>query len=101
MIVFVVPTKEKPYFEEIDGSLESLQKIVGGYVRIAPSHLRQKGIVVLVDEDGMYKNVERNVHLGIYGTALLVGEQGEDFASLTNEQQKIVEDLFEMAQGNE
>lgn len=85
---------------EISGSLESVQYAVGGLIEFVPvKHLNERGILVLVDEEGKYKNKMPNIMLGnsqgfmydfICGDVLFTGsrvtQDGLEWGSLTDEQ---------------
>ena len=78
----------------IDGSLESLQKEVGGYIQpAAPVELKIKSIEMLVNEEGLLAQLETNVNLFPFffvGPVVFVGVKGEDFVSLTLPQIKFL-----------
>ena len=67
---------------DVPNKLRSLQLQVGGYIETVPL---SEDSVMIVDEEGMLKNYQHNdlasyisgVH--IYGTALIVGVDGEEF----------------------
>lgn len=75
---------------EVSGELHELQELVGGYIEPgAPVELREKGIELLVDEEGLLKGLEPNPNIYPFffvGPCVLVGVSGEDFVSLTDEQ---------------
>lgn len=67
---------------DVKNKLRALQLQVGGYIETVPL---SEDSVMIVDEDGMLKQYQHNdlasyisgVH--IYGTALIVGVDGEEF----------------------
>ena len=67
---------------DVENDLHALQKAVGGYIETVPL---SEDSVMIVDEEGMLKQYQHNdlasyisgVH--IYGTALIVGVDGEEF----------------------
>ena len=67
---------------DIDNDLHALQKAVGG--RIETVGLKDGGVMI-VDEEGLMKQYPHNDTasyisvLHIYGTALIVGTDGEEF----------------------
>ena len=77
-------------FIDIDGSLESLQKEVDGYIEAVP--LFEK-IIMICNEDGKWKGLEENFPVqfkGVYGdtilgTVLFVREDGGNFGSVAEE----------------
>ena len=71
----------------IDGSLKTLQDLVGG--NIEPITLNGRS-VLLVNEEGKLNGLEPNFFLParndmIVGTALFVGTQGEEFTDISQE----------------
>jgi len=68
--VTVYPVEGGCYEKEIDGSLKSMQEIVGGLIEpvYAP------GIVILVDEEGLCKNKEPNKFLSALLSRTIVGQ---------------------------
>ena len=69
---------------EIDGSLESMQDVVGGYIEIVPW---VKGLVLVVNEEGKLLGLDYNFTFGndiIVGTAFFAREDGEDLTDLTD-----------------
>lgn len=102
-VLFIAPGK-KPITKEIDGSLESLQSEVGGYIE--PIYLPDDSAVILVDEDGIRKGLPSNRiiidgHTGrqlmIVGNIIIVGRDKEDFASLS---EQLIEKYVEMFSGS-
>ena len=71
----------------IPNTLKMLQDLVGGYietVRISDN------IVMIMNEEGKLKGLEPNFFFGalgdiIIGPVIIAGEDGEDFASLSDE----------------
>ena len=90
MKVYVIPTKGQPYLKETDGTLEALQNLVDGYIEpAAPVQLRDMGMEMLVNEEGLLRHLPFNENLFPFfyvGTAVLVGVDGESFTSLTIDQ---------------
>ena len=87
MKVIVKEPGKAPVVEEIDGSLESMQKIVGGYIE----HLGiGQNIGILVNEEGKLLGMEKNFYLDKYndtivGPAIFVREDGEEFTDIVAE----------------
>lgn len=77
---------------EIDGSLESFQKLVGGYIEpCAPVQLREQGIELLANEEGLLKGLAPNENLYpffLVGDLVAVGVAEDEFTSLTVDQIK-------------
>lgn len=86
MRVILMPCDKRPFVTEIDGSLESMQKLVGGYIE--PAHIAP-GIVEIVNEEGGLQRLPWNYSSyieGIHGDAFLCAVRGLEFVGLTDEQ---------------
>ena len=80
------PDEEFGHIVNISCTLENLQKIVGG--KIEAVYLRY-GLILIVNEEGKLMNLEPNFRTGrgffadaIVGTAILVGQEGDDFGDV-------------------
>lgn len=85
---------------EVDNpSLELLQNEVGGYIQTCPFvGLREHGIEMLVDEEGLLKGKAPNMNLYpffIVGNAVFVGVDGEELVGLTIHQVAIVKEWID------
>ena len=84
MRVIVVEPWKKPYLKEIDGSLESMQAIVGGHIEAV--YPFRHSVAVVCDEDGLLKGYQPNrmitENLTIFGTFFLCGLGEEDFTDM-------------------
>ena len=89
-IVVVEPGFTSPEIREIDGSLESMQEVVGGYIEV---HYPWDGPFCLVcNEDAKQLGLELNrvvrYDSGAFevfrGTIFVVGIEGEEFVGLTD-----------------
>ena len=83
-VVMVEPHKE-PYVTEIADKLSALQKAVGGYREVVGNG---DGTLLVCNEEGKLKGLEGNRRIGdgssiIAGSFFIVGDDGEDFRSLT------------------
>lgn len=83
-VVMVEPHKT-PYVTEIADTLSALQKAVGGYIEVVGNG---DGTLIICNEEGKLLGLEgnRRIHDGmsiIAGTFFVVGEDGENFRSLT------------------
>lgn len=86
-ILFKEPGKE-PRTMIIPNTLKMLQDLVGGYIETV--RISDKGILIM-NEEGKLLGLEPNFYLGaigdtIVGPVLVVGEDGEDFASLPDDE---------------
>ena len=85
MRVVIKEPGQAPQIVSIDGSLKSMQKLIGGHIQ----HVSIKeGIGLLVHEEGKILGLDKNFHLSKYndticGPVVFVGEIGEEFTSLT------------------
>lgn len=87
--VMVKEPFEKPYMTEIDNTLESLQKTVGGFIETVTI---ASGLTIICDEEGLLTDNKYNCTIaGVYffGTIIFAGIKGEEFADLP-----ITEDEF-------
>lgn len=83
-VVMVEPHKA-PYVTEIRDELSALQKAVGGYIEVVGNG---DDTLIICNEEGKLRGLEgnRRIHDGssiIAGTFFVVGEDGENFRSLT------------------
>jgi hypothetical protein len=71
--------------KEIDGSLKSMQKIVGGYIEVVK--VPHSKILLVCNEEGLLLNLPVNRVFGhnFVGTVFFCREDGEEFISLTDE----------------
>ena len=105
MRVLIVEPLKPPYERDIDGSLESMQKIVGGYIQ-AIYPFEDKEIALICNDEGKliglpFNRALRDENGSIYdvvaGTFFLCRApvDEEDFASLTEEQVEFCKKKFE------
>lgn len=82
MKVVVKEPRKPAAVKVIDGSLESMQDIVGGYIEAF--HVAQN-VLCVVNEDGLIRDLPFNFTAPpffVYGTAFFCGQQGEDMVGL-------------------
>lgn len=74
----------------VPNELETLQTLVGGHIETAaPVQLREHGIEILVDEEGLLKGKHPNLNLFpffLVGPVMFVGVSESEFVSLSAEQ---------------
>lgn len=83
-VVMVKPHKT-PYVTEIEDELSALQRCVGGYIEVVGNG---DGTLIICNEEGKLIGLEgnRRIHDGmsvIAGNFFVVGDDGENFRSLT------------------
>ena len=102
-ILLIEPEKE-PTVQEIDGSLESMQKTVGGYIQ-AIYPFEDPAALVCHEETklqglplnrALYERVSRVPYDIIAGTFFVCGVGDENFTSLTDEQIQTYTERFAM-----
>ena len=90
-MVMVVGAKENDVtIQVIPDKLEEYQKLVDGYIQLAPMpELAAQGIGLLCNEEGLLTNLAPNLNLYPYffvGTVVFVGLRIEEFTGLTVDQ---------------
>ena len=79
----------KPAYEtEIEDTLEAEQKAVGGYIEVVPLDNER---LLICNEEGKLNGMQGNRRIGkdiIAGPFFIVGEDGDEFRSLTDEETK-------------
>ena len=99
--VLLVEPMEKPRVIEIERDLDTFHELVGGYLQAV--YPWGSSCALICDDEGKYKGYRANRALVdedgepydiVVGTFLICGISGEDFASLTEEQEKKFTDLF-------
>lgn len=83
-VVMVEPHKA-PYVTKIDDELSAQQKAVGGYIEVVGNG---DGTLIICNEEGKLQGLEGNRRIRdgasvIAGTFFVVGDDGENFRSLT------------------
>lgn len=84
--VLMVEPHKAPYEAKIRDDLTDLQKAVGGYIEIVSNN---DGTLIVCNEEGKLNGMEGNRRIEsdvIAGPFFVVGEQGEDFRSLTEDE---------------
>ena len=86
--VLVVEPGKHPYTATIENTLHALQEAVGGYIEVIG--LDEESLIIGNDESKLM-GLPGNRRFGndiLAGTFLIVGSQGDEFASLSKENQK-------------
>lgn len=90
MVIPVDATKDTYTIELSGDTLHAMQELVGGYIECAtPAQLREQGIELIVNEEGLLAQLPPNEKLFpffLVGQVIAVGVGEEDFISLTPEQ---------------
>lgn len=99
--VLVVEPAKAPYVKEIDGSLESMQDLVGGGIEAAYPY--DEPVALVCSGEGKLAGLQPNRYLRledgtpydiVCGTFFLAGLGGETFVSLTSEQIRHFDSLY-------
>ena len=111
--VLLIPVGEEPRIVSVPNTLKALQEHVGGYIQVFPlDSLRpnQKlGAVAIVHEEGKITGgVHRNRNIysdgkvfdTFYGQFIVCGVDGDEFSSITLEQESYYCDLFRLVPVN-
>lgn len=85
LTVVMVEPHQAPYVAEIEDELSALQKAVGGYIEVVGNG---DGTLIICNEEGKLQGLEGNRRIRdgssiIAGTFFVVGDDGENFRSLT------------------
>ena len=79
-VIIKRPGEKVGHYEDIENSLEALQKIVGGYIE---THRIRNDTVMIMNEEGKLDGLEPNVQIGeidtVCGPLILCGFKGEEF----------------------
>lgn len=71
-----------PRIEDIENTLQTLQKLVGGYIETVTLH---NNVILICNEEGKLQGLPQNFGIGrdvIVGTAVFVSQNKGDFADL-------------------
>ena len=92
MKVLLVKPKKKPEVVEIEGSLESLQKMVGGYIEVTYPFddpvgliMNEEGKLLGLPSNRALKDSNGRIYDIIAGDFLITGLTEENFGSLSDE----------------
>lgn len=89
------------YTKEVDNTLETFQKLVGGYIETTSIvGLREKGIIIVCNEMGLLDGLAPNVNAYPFffcGNLVFTSYDDEgDFVSLTEEQVDYIAEYFHL-----
>lgn len=88
--VFIKHPGKLGYTAVIKDELKEMQELVGGYIETV---MFAENIVIVCNEEGRLIPLPKNM-MGIYGTFFVVGTEGDEFRSLTDEEVKACEFLI-------
>ena len=101
MTVLLIPCGKKPEIREINGSLESMQQLVGGLIEEIRSG--DEAAALICNEEALLLNLEPNRSIEqegldgytiIRGDFFLCGVNGANYTSLSHELIEFYEELF-------
>lgn len=88
----MVPVRGEIRRVAVKNELKALQKTVGGHIQTLKL---AEGVVLICNEEGKLLKLEPNTHFyTINGDFLLVGENGEEFGDLTENQMEQLEEIL-------
>ena len=77
------PAYGEPRLRTIKDELGEYQRLVGGHIE---AYRMKTGLLALMDEDGWYKQLKPHCHFSFFlGDLVFVGNSGEEFTSVTDE----------------
>lgn len=82
----------------IPNDLGVMQQLVDGYIE---SITLPDNLIVICNEEGKIRDMAKNFHVAalddyIYGPALFMGADGEEFCSIKPEHEKLIRDYFDV-----
>lgn len=80
--VFVIEMNKTSEERTIPNTLQAMQEIVGGYIEVSRA---ANGLLIICNEEGRLQGLPENKIIGFVGTVFICREDGEEFASLTDE----------------
>lgn len=91
MKVLVVEPGKEPYVKMLDGSLKSMQEVVGGYIEITHfCSLEGQDLSLVLNEEGRLLGLPRNRNIcGIVGNAFICTNNRDELKGLTEEEIEI------------
>ena len=99
--VLVVEPQKAPYMKEIESSLESLQREVGGFIQATYPY--PEAVALICNEEGKLEGLPHNrvlrdedgdIYDYVAGTFLITGLGEEDFTSLGEQDARKFSELF-------
>ena len=93
MRVAIKEPKKPIVFKEIEGTLESFQKAVGGYIDIINV---EENLLVIFNDEGRLLGLEPNFYFEttlLVGTVIFCNTDGEKFFSLSSGNERFLQNL--------
>ena len=96
MRVLIKNPGEDPHTMVIPNELGVLQQLVDGLIEV---HTLTDGLVMIINEAGKLRGLEPNFYVDrlkdtILGTAIFCGEEGEDFADISEQDLAVLQTFF-------
>lgn len=85
MKILVYEPNKEAYEKEIDGSLESMQKMVGGYIETISIGMN---FLIVCNEEGLLLNLEPN--RGLVGTFFICKSEAPEMVGLTDAEIELI-----------
>ncbi|MBO7669866.1 MAG: DUF3846 domain-containing protein [Oscillospiraceae bacterium] len=82
MLCVIKQPGQDPEITEIDNTLRALQQAVGGYIETVRMG---RSVIAIVNEEGRLIGLLPNV-LGLVGPIVFLGDDGEEFRGLTEDE---------------
>ena len=80
--VFIKHPERLGYTAVIKNELKEMQELVGGYIETV---MFTDNLIIVCNEEGRLIPLPKNM-MGIHGTFFVVGTEGDEFRSLTDEE---------------
>ena len=80
--VFIKHPGKPGYIAVIKDELKEMQELVGGYIETV---MFTDNLIIVCNEEGRLIPLPKNM-MGIYGTFFVVGTEGDEFRSLTEDE---------------
>lgn len=74
-----------PEVVNIKNSLDAMQEIIGGYIKVVYKEFNNETIAIVCDEEGKLKGKQHNCFINgtsFVGDIIIVGADGEEFCDL-------------------
>ena len=107
ILVIVKPPEQDPFVMFVQNRLESLQRLVGGYIEVGVQLMPESemaGVCILCNEEGRLIGLPENRVAepglrGMVGQIVAIGTRGEDFASLSSSRVPMIMRMLRLPKG--